>query len=66
MFKEKTQVIALSVGTISGGVFTAEPESYYADDEGNVQKYTFGEWKSEMIKSGKGNKSILLTIRGQI
>ncbi|CAC5399715.1 unnamed protein product [Mytilus coruscus] len=50
---EKTQVIALSVGTISGGVFTADPESYYADDKGQVHKYTFEDWKSIMIKSEK-------------
>ncbi|CAC5424537.1 unnamed protein product [Mytilus coruscus] len=51
--KETMKVIAVRVCKIPGGVFTAEPEAFYADDTGKVHRYTFEQWIIEMKKSGK-------------
>lgn len=45
------KIIAVSVCRIPGGVFTAEPESYYADINGNVQRYSFEDWKYKILSS---------------
>lgn len=42
------------VAKIPGGVLTACPESYYADNLGYVRKYSFLQWKEDMIKSRPG------------
>lgn len=49
------KVIVVSVAEIPGGVFTAVPESYYADNDGNVLPYLdLTKWKQELINSYKG------------
>ncbi|XP_063404207.1 uncharacterized protein LOC134687680 [Mytilus trossulus] len=48
------KVIAVKVCRIPGGVFTAVPESYYVDDDGNVKQFSdFEEWRSKMLSSYK-------------
>lgn len=58
-FQPNRKIIAVKVCRISGGVFTAVPESYYVDDDGNVKQFDdFEELRSQMLSSYKGIKSV--------
>ncbi|KAK3095720.1 hypothetical protein FSP39_018052 [Pinctada imbricata] len=44
-------VVVVSVCKFPGGVFTACPDSYFINEEGNVQSWVFHQWKLSMLNS---------------
>lgn len=61
--QHNTKIIAVSVCKIPGCVFTAVPESYYIDKDEILQRYTFEDWKSKLLKSDKGMPGPLIGFR---
>ncbi|XP_033756520.1 schlafen family member 13-like [Pecten maximus] len=47
----RRMVVVVSVCKFPGGVFTAVPESYYVNDYGGVEEWTFKLWKQALLSS---------------